>query len=144
MLLIWLVSLELTWKFKCQIHSRYKGRAFQEMTRASKTKKNWVEGQMGELKKKRIFFSSSQGFFGTGSNASSSGSGQESREIQTRIPPGGALLCPLRRHWEKYRLEDWKEVQDGKTCYCHFHPTVFLSMKDQCQAYGASPGMRLK
>lgn len=60
-------------------------------------------------------FSSCQGFFGTGSNASSSGSGQESRGIQTRIPPGEALLSPLKdtgisTDWRLERSAEWKNL----------------------------------
>lgn len=73
------------------------------MTRASKTKKI-VDGQMGEFKNKNLFFILS-GVFWHWIQRSSSESGQESREIQTRIAPCGALLSFLRRHWEKCRLE---------------------------------------
>lgn len=67
---------------------------------------------MGEFRK--FFFHLVRGFFWHWIQCSSSKSGQEIRGIQTRIPPGGALLSPLRRHWEKYRLEIRKKRRKGR------------------------------
>jgi len=107
MLLTQQASLEVPGKFKTPNHSRYTGRVFEEITRASK-KRIVVKWQMSELIK--LFFCLVSCVLALDPEQFQQEWGGD-QGIQAGITPGGALLSPLSRHREKCRLEIRKKCR---------------------------------